>query len=80
MRKAVLKLTGQMEAIPPEAVESSCERALLRHRRQDPVCSRAWIDAYTVGAHKEVGIPAGALHGVLSDGDLWESHPLSTRL
>lgn len=41
MRKATValaKVTGQMEAIPPEAGESSCDQGLLCHSRQDPVC------------------------------------------
>ncbi len=41
MRKATValaKVTGQMEAIPPEAGESSCDQGLLCHSRQDPMC------------------------------------------
>lgn len=42
MRKATValaKVTGQMEAIPPEAGESSCDRGPLCHSTQDPMCA-----------------------------------------
>lgn len=38
---ATAKVTGQMEAILPEAAESSCDQGLLCHSRQDLVCGRA---------------------------------------
>eukprot|EP00064_Thunnus_orientalis_P002660 superscaffoldBa00000202_g2667 len=43
MRKATValaKVTGQMEAILPEAGESSCDQGLLCHSRQDPAYVR----------------------------------------
>lgn len=35
---ATAKVTGQMEAILPEAAESSCDQDLPRHSRQDHLC------------------------------------------
>lgn len=62
MRKATValaKVTGQMEAIPPEAGESSCDQGLLCHFRQDPMCVYVYI-CLCIGCreltHKTIGI------------------------
>lgn len=58
MRKATValaKVTGQMEAIPPEAGESSCDRGLLCHTRKIPVCVCLCI-GYRDLTYKTIGI------------------------
>lgn len=60
MRKATValaKVTGQMEAILPEAEESSCDQGLLCHSRQDPVYVRVCLCiGYRDLTHETTGI------------------------